>query len=77
MHSIKHLAFADDLMVMARGDLRWVQILSAILKEFGDVSGLKANNMKSSLFLAGEHGREAEAIEEALQFSHGSFSFQD
>lgn len=75
LHNITHLAFADDLMVLARGDRPSVQILANILTEFGEVSGLHANNLKSSLFLAGVQGVETQAIEEALHFTRGSFPF--
>lgn len=56
-HHITHLAFADDLMVMARGDGTLFQLVANILEEFGDVSGLRANRLKSNLFLAGVHGQ--------------------
>lgn len=75
-HHITHLAFADDLMVMARGDLISVNILAIILNEFGETSGLRANSLKSSLFLAGVHGTENQAIENALGFAQGSFPFR-
>lgn len=52
-HWISHLAFADDLMVMAWGYIKSVQILADVLEEFGAVSGLKVNRLKSNLFLAG------------------------
>lgn len=71
---IMHLVFADDIMVMARGDLTSVTILSDILNEFGETSGLKANSLKSSLFLAGVYGTERRDIKEKLGFAMGSWS---
>lgn len=50
---ITHLAFADNLMLMARGDTTSVQHLATILAEFGAVSGFQANRLKWNLFLAG------------------------
>lgn len=44
-------------MVLARGDGTLVQLVANILEEFGDVSGLRANRLKSNLFLAGVHGQ--------------------
>lgn len=76
MHNITHLAFADDLTVMARGDINSVQILASILTDFGDVSGLRANSLKCSLFLAGVQGAEAQAIEDTLHFARGAFPFR-
>lgn len=52
-HMITHLAFADNLMLMARGDTTSVQHLATILAEFGAVSGFQANRLKWNLFLAG------------------------
>lgn len=73
MHNNTHLAFADDLIVMARGDHPSVKILAAILQKFGEISGLKANNLKeSSLFLAGVRGIETAAIEDDHHFTKGS-----
>lgn len=50
LHRITHLAFVDDLMVMASGDIRSVQIRVDILAEFGAVSSLQANRLISNLF---------------------------
>lgn len=75
LHQITHLAFADDLMVMARGDSISVQLLANILEEFGEVSGLRANRLKSNRFLAGVNGAERTDIENILGFSIGSFPF--
>lgn len=41
-------------MVMARGDITSVCILADILIEFEEMSGLKANSLKSSLLWLGE-----------------------
>lgn len=41
MHKITHLAFADHLMVMTRGDVGSVQVRANILVEFGSISGLQ------------------------------------
>lgn len=76
MHNITHLAFADDLMLMARGDPISVEILADILAEFGETSGLRANRLKSSLFLAGVRGSDRAAIENILGFAVGSFPFR-
>lgn len=76
MHQITHLAFADDLMVMARGHLISVQLLENVLQEFGDTSGLRANWLKSSLFLVGVRGAKRTEIEDALGFANGSFPFR-
>lgn len=63
-------------MVLARGDGTLVQLVANILEEFGDVSGLRANRLKSNLFLAGVHGPDQVDIENILGFSLGAFPFR-
>jgi hypothetical protein len=46
---ITHLAFANDLLLFARGDVASIGVLWESVLEFGEVSGLKANTMKSNL----------------------------
>lgn len=43
------LAFADDLVLFARGDVTSVRILIDWLSNIGDTSGLRMNISKSSL----------------------------
>ncbi|KAL2474452.1 Uncharacterized protein Adt_35188 [Abeliophyllum distichum] len=50
---ISHLAFADDVMLFARGDPTSVFILMDCVSSFGSVSGLQGNAFKSSLYTAG------------------------
>lgn len=50
---LNNLAFADDLLILCKGDLTSVQKLSRILREFEELSGLTANLLKSKLFLGG------------------------
>lgn len=76
LHNITHLAFADDLILRTRGDPISVEILADILTEFGEVSGLRANRLKSSVFLAGVRGSDRVAVENILGFAEGSFPFR-
>lgn len=76
LHNIAPLAFADDLMLMTGGDPISVEILADILTEFGEVSGLRANRLKSSVFLAGVRGADRVAVENILEFAEGSFIFR-
>lgn len=50
---ITHLAFADDVMLLSRGDAPSVKILMDCLKEFGACSGLHLNVLKSNIYTAG------------------------
>ena len=73
---ITHLAFADDLMLMARGDAISVGILMDCLNDFGDVSGLRANVSKSSLYTAGITGTELEEIKALTNIPTGTMPFR-
>lgn len=48
-------------------------MLADILTEFGEVSGLKSDSLKSSLYLAGVTDFEAAEIENTMHFSKVSF----
>jgi len=73
---ISHLIFADDLILMARGDLISINILLDCLKDFGCKSGLKANVLKSNVFTAGLQGHDLESILNLSSFSRGSMPFR-
>lgn len=51
--SLTHVCFADDLLLFTRGDTTFVQQLLEILDKFAQTSGLKANQMKSSIYFGG------------------------
>lgn len=59
---ITHLTFADDLMLMARGDVPSVKIVMKCLADFGTKSGLYVNNLKSNMFATGLEDHELEEI---------------
>ena len=48
-----HLIFADDIMLMSRGDPISVSMLMCYLNDFAAISGLSANLRKSSIFTTG------------------------
>ena len=73
---LSHLAFADDLMLMARGDLTSVRIIMDCLSDFGSRSGLSANLLKSSLFTAGIYGEELIRIRQLTDIPHGVMPFR-
>ncbi|XP_022891949.1 uncharacterized protein LOC111406809 [Olea europaea var. sylvestris] len=72
---ITHSAFADDLMLFARGDFISVRILMNCLSKFGNVSGLRINASKSSLYTAGIHGKQMEDIIAMTNIPRGSMPF--
>ena len=47
---LTHLAFVDDLLLLAKGDFTSVKIIMDCLEAFGAKSSLNANAFKSSIF---------------------------
>lgn len=54
--NLNHLCFANDLMIFAYGSECVVKIYTDILARFENMSGLKANVSKSSIFFSGVEG---------------------
>jgi len=73
---ISHLAFADDLMLFARGDTPSICILMNCLKEFERLSGLQANPLKSSFVPAGIDGLNLQLFSDITGFTHGAMPFR-
>ncbi|XP_019237355.1 PREDICTED: uncharacterized protein LOC109217549 [Nicotiana attenuata] len=48
--NIRHLSFADDLLMFARGDSKSVTTLHAFFMKFSAASGLLANSNKSAIY---------------------------
>lgn len=73
---ITHLAYADDLLLLSRGDIGSVNILMKCLNEFGETSGLRANNLKSNIYMVGvSEGVKTELIQET-GFQIGELPFR-
>lgn len=73
---ITHIAYADDLLLLSRGDVGSVNILVRCLKEFGETAGLKVNVFKSSMFLAGVSDGEKADLLQQTGFQEGVFPFR-
>jgi len=73
---ISHLIFADDIMLMSRGDPISVSMLMDCLKDFVATSGLSANMGKSSVFTAGLQGEDLQDILSITGFQRGSMPFR-
>lgn len=71
---VSHLAFADDLMLFARGDEPSICIIMDCLRDFEEKSGLKA--LKSSIFTAGIEGHELQCIMDRVRFPQGAMPFR-
>lgn len=73
---ITHLAFADDLMLMAKDDPITVKIIIDSQHKLESVSGLSINTLKSSLFTAGMVGQDLEDNQGIVNFPRGFMPFR-
>ena len=73
---ITHLAYADDLVLLSRGDTTSVSLIMDKLNHFGDCSGLTISLSKSSFFSAGISDADLDSIKSITGFSQGFFPFR-
>ena len=73
---ITHLAYADDLLLFARGDESTIAMIADCLQHFGDMAGLRANPLKSSIYFAGVDPRTRDTLLALTGFQQGSFPFR-
>ncbi|CAA0806935.1 RNA-directed DNA polymerase (reverse transcriptase)-related family protein, partial [Striga hermonthica] len=73
---ISYLAFADDLMLLSRGDPHSIQVLMDCLKDFGAKSGLEMNVVKSNIYLAGVKDDSQATILDNTNLRCGSMPFR-
>lgn len=72
---LTHLAYADYLILLSRGDLLSVSVLCTKLQHFSLVSGLKVSHDKSEIFAAGIDCDQLSIIERVTGFDIGKFLF--
>jgi hypothetical protein len=75
-NEITHLAFADDLILFARGDIPSIELLMERLQDFGASSGLQASLSKSNLFTAGLQSNDMDEIRRITGLEVGNFPFR-
>ncbi|GAA0171437.1 reverse transcriptase [Lithospermum erythrorhizon] len=72
-NGITHVAFADDLMLFARGDTCSLAILMDSLHKLEECSGLMVSPTKSNIYLGGVPGLPRDMILRELVYSLGKF----
>jgi hypothetical protein len=70
---LTHLCFDDDLLIFSEADLSSVSVIQAALLEFEQLSGLKANPVKSSFFCSSVSAGLKVSLLEKLQMREGHF----
>ncbi|XP_059440872.1 uncharacterized protein LOC132173392 [Corylus avellana] len=70
---LTHLCFADDLLIFSEASLSSIKVIKAALIEFENLSGLKANPSKSSLYCSGVSDRMRHILLDDLMMKEGHF----
>lgn len=73
---ITHLAYADDLLIFSKGDAQSVTLVIKCLNDFGDMTGLHVNQMKSNIYMAGVHDYTRHFLLNISGFSSGDLPFR-
>jgi hypothetical protein len=76
IHGICHLAFADDVLLLSRGNRQSVQTLFQQLQIVCHTSGLVINAAKSSIYFWGVGDDMKQVILHDTGFSEGNFPFK-
>ncbi|XP_062145875.1 uncharacterized protein LOC133853865 [Alnus glutinosa] len=69
---LMHLCFAHDVLTFSKASVQFVKAIHRILEEFTDISGLKVNHSKSSIFCSGVSVVEKRRLLECLNMPEGS-----
>ena len=73
---LSHLSFANDIMLLSRGDVPSVSTIFAKLQHFYSVSGLSISSSKSSIYSTGIRLDVLSDIQQLTGFSMGIFPFR-
>ena len=68
---LTHLCFSDDLLIFSKASLSSINVIKAVLVEFEELSGLKANPSKSSFYCSGISKRVKHTLLNELQMKEG------
>lgn len=73
--SLTHLVYADDLLIFSRGDYQSVSLVMKCLNEFGDMTDLRINQLKSNIYMASMDMRMRETILNLTGFGLGELTY--
>jgi hypothetical protein len=68
---LTHLCFANDLLIFSAANSDSISIILVVLKDFEEITGLKANPLKSSVFCSGLSDMVKQEILSLLQMVEG------
>lgn len=73
---LKHLYFADDLLMFCHGDFKSIYMLLQGFQLFSHTSGLEVNQQKSEVYFTGMNQRDTQRVTEASGFKVGKLPFK-
>ncbi|CAN1177469.1 LINE-1 reverse transcriptase homolog [Linum perenne] len=73
---LSHLSFADDLLIFTKANEEAIKGVTEILREFHSYSGLQFNPDKSTIYMAGIQGVEAERLVRISGFVEENLPFK-
>ena len=68
---LKHLCFADDLLMFCHGDFRSIYMLLQGYQLFSHTSGMEVNKQKSEVYFTGMNQRDIQRVTEVSGFKVG------
>lgn len=72
---ITHLMFADDLLLLSRGDETSLNLIYQAFQKFSHASGLEANLSKSTVYFGGLKDHEMKELQQVLPIPEGALPF--
>ncbi|XP_058783261.1 uncharacterized protein LOC131657932 [Vicia villosa] len=73
---ITNVCFADDLLLFFRGDVKKIQLLMAVFKQFFEATELTINPAKCIIYFRGTQDQEQHDIMEEIHFTKGRLPFK-
>ncbi|CAK8564120.1 unnamed protein product [Lathyrus sativus] len=73
---IINLGFADDLLLFAKGDLKYVEMWVVVYEEFSNSTRLKINPSKCKAFFGNMGDEDGQRIQDITKFYEGQMPFR-
>lgn len=71
-HGITHLSFADNVLLLSRGDIIFVNIILQVFQNFVESTGLSVNPLKCKIFCSGMEEATIRILKQQTDFGDGT-----